>query len=185
MELPSRLSTLLHNIPFHRHNYILCHNKPVRSACYLENLRSLVGTSLRVSDDGKRPPWLSAKFLHTALRILQQNSKVRRMTRTGDRGTSEKLNLCKADSQLPNPCILLDNKSYKFLPDDKAWKSTSGKMPSITLYHVLSTAFGGSFWEYCFCTSTRHRLAHRRHYLETGIIISVSSNALQFVLLHT
>ena len=33
VELPSRLSTLLHNIPFHRQNCILCHNKPVRSAC--------------------------------------------------------------------------------------------------------------------------------------------------------
>ena len=61
---------------------------------YLENLRSLVGTSLRVSDDGKRPPGLSAKFLNTALRILQQNNKVRRMTRTGDRGTPEKNSTC-------------------------------------------------------------------------------------------
>jgi hypothetical protein len=108
------------------------------------------------------------------------------MTRTGDRGTPENLNLCKAGSQLPNTCILLDNKCYKFLPGEKAWKSTSRKMLSVTLCHVLSTAFGRSFWEYCFRTSTRHRLVHRRHCLETGnIIISFSSNALHLVLLHT
>jgi hypothetical protein len=56
---------------------------------YIENLRSLVGISLRVSDDGKWPPGLSAKLLHTALRILQQNNKFRHMSRTGDRGTPE------------------------------------------------------------------------------------------------
>jgi len=79
-----------------------------------------VGASLRVSDDGKRPSGLSAKLLRTASRILQQNNKVRPMTRTGDRDTPEKLNLCKAGNQLPNTCILLDNKSYKFLPGEKA-----------------------------------------------------------------
>ena len=156
---------------------------PFRHA-YLGNLRSLVGTSLRVSDDEKWPPGHSVKLLHTALRILQQNNKVRPMTRTGDRGAPEKLNLCKAGNQLPNTYILLDNKYYNFLPGEKAWKSTWRKMLSVTLCHFLSTAFGRSFWEYCFCNSTRHRLGHRGHYLETGIIISFSSNALQFLLLH-
>jgi len=103
------------------------------------------GPSLRVSDDRKWPPGLSAKLLHRALRILQQNNKVRRMTRTGDRGAPEKLNLCKAGNQLPNTCILLGNKSYKFLPGEKGWKRKSCKMLSVTLCHVLSSAFGRSF----------------------------------------
>lgn len=112
---------------------------------YPENLWSLVGTSLQVSDDGKWPPGLSAKLLHTALRILQQNNEVRRMTRTGNRGTPEKLNLCKAGRQLPNTCILLDNKSYRFLPGEKTWKSTLRKLLSVTLCHVLSTALRSKF----------------------------------------
>ena len=112
---------------------------------YLENLRSLVGSSLRVSGDGKWPPGLSAKLLHTSLQILQQNNKFRRMTRTGDRGTPEKLNLCKDGNHLFNTCILLDNKSYKFLHGEKAWKRKSRKVLSYTLCHVLSSAFGQSF----------------------------------------
>lgn len=67
------------------------------------------------------------------------------MTRTGDRGTPEKLNLCKAGLQLPNTCTLLENKSYKFLPGEKTWKSTSRKLLSVTLCHVLFTAVRSRF----------------------------------------
>jgi hypothetical protein len=67
------------------------------------------------------PPGLGAKLLHTALRTLMQNNRVRPMNRTGDRWILEKLNLCKAGTQLPNTYILMDNSIYKLLPGEKTW----------------------------------------------------------------
>ena len=85
-----------------------------------------------------------------ALRILQRNNRVRRMTRTGDRGTPEKLNLCKACTYLHNTWILLVNKSHKFLPGEKARKSTSCKLLSVTLCHILSTDVWSKFLRLLF-----------------------------------